>query len=388
MPRWLVIGCIVSVGVLLALPASAQDGQQLLNFFLNQATQELDRQQQIEQQRQQQLYESFSANWYACGAGDLGACDAALTYPQLSARDRRTLKRQRAALLEARRQSIDLEQEQARQAERERQEREDKARKEAALAAERERQAEAARIEQMHQEELARQKAEVERLEQQRLAEERRLAEMREFADLREACRAYDAHACTTALGSSIATAEDRNDLALWRRTAEQLDADLATCATEKSATACDAALASPALKPTRRPEVAGWRAEASPWRVAYASLARQTSIAMTAVAELPISTQITGAVAALLALIVVLQMHRSQLAATQLGAMLLQDAGETDWDRCCRPSVAHPQRLRPLPSRQPRRTHRSKPVRRPPQLQRPCPIRLLLPSTKCSFRW
>ncbi len=227
MPHWLMKGCIVSVGVLLALPASAQDGQQILNFFLNQATQELDRQQRIEQQRQQQLYEIFSANWYACGAGDLGACDEALTYPQLSSKDRRALKRQRAALLEAKRQSIAFEQEQARQAERERQEREETARKEAALAAERERQAEAARIEQAHQDELARQKAEVERLEQQRLAEERRLAAMREFADLREACRAYDSHACTTALASPLATAEDKADLALWRRTAKQLDADL-----------------------------------------------------------------------------------------------------------------------------------------------------------------
>ena len=344
MPRWLLKGCIVSASVLVSCPAAAQDAQQLFNFFLDQAGQELSRQQQIEQQRQQQVYDLFVANWYGCGAGDIVACEQALTYPQLSASDRRMLKKQRAALLEAQRQSVAQQEEQERQAARE-----EETRQEAARAAEVKRQEDAARAKQARLEreradELARQQAEVERLQQERLAEETRLKEMRTFADLREACRAYDTHACTMAYNSPFATADDRNDFATWRRTAEELEAYLTACAADRSAAACDAALASPALKPARRPEVAGWRAEASPSRIAMASVTRQASAVLSSVANLPASTQITGAVAALLGAALVLLMRQRTVPVTPAGDAASSSPGW--WTRLRSSFLAFGQRL------------------------------------------
>jgi hypothetical protein len=89
MRRRLLAVVIATVVVLFPNVASAQDPQQLFNFFLDQAGQELQRQQQLENQRRQQQHEQFVTQWYACQAGEIDACQLALAYPHLSASDRR-----------------------------------------------------------------------------------------------------------------------------------------------------------------------------------------------------------------------------------------------------------------------------------------------------------
>ena len=82
--------------LLLPQPAHAQKGQQIIDLFLQGAQQEINRQQQLEYQRQQRQelnrrLQVFLSKWHACFRDDLGACEQALGYPTLNFNDRQRL---------------------------------------------------------------------------------------------------------------------------------------------------------------------------------------------------------------------------------------------------------------------------------------------------------
>ena len=89
----------------------AQTGQQVFDFFLQQAERELQRQQQRQQQRQFQqqqqqenrrLNQEFLALWNACHDNDdVEGCDQALGFQFLNRTDRQRLMDKRQALIEA-----------------------------------------------------------------------------------------------------------------------------------------------------------------------------------------------------------------------------------------------------------------------------------------------
>lgn len=92
--------------LLMATPAAARKGQQILDLFLQGAQQEIYRQQQREhEQRQRQelqrLQQQFVAEWHACHAGDVGACDRALAFQYMNAADRQVLLRKRSEIVAA-----------------------------------------------------------------------------------------------------------------------------------------------------------------------------------------------------------------------------------------------------------------------------------------------
>lgn len=287
---------VVAIGIL-CLPQTsiAQDPRGIIDFFAR----EMQRQQYLQQQQQyqQQLYNEFLNQWNACFSNDLQACDQALYYPGLNQTDRDRLWQKRQSIVatqqyeEQQRRSREMERlqeiERQRQAELERQ------------RAEAERQ----RIEMERQ-----RAAEAERVRRQREEEERRIAALRAFNLALDGCRRYVASSCDAALASQIATAQDRASIAGWRATADKFQADLTACQ-GRSASACDSALASPAANASDKITLERLRAEASPLhraRTLAVELTETTagtaqSFANT-VRELPASTQITGAIAVLLA--------------------------------------------------------------------------------------
>jgi hypothetical protein len=95
---------IATVGLLLPEVVLAQRGPQLFDFFLQQANQELQRQQQREYERQQReelnrLHQQFIAQWHACHRDALDACEQALAYPYLNFNDRQRLIAKRAQII-------------------------------------------------------------------------------------------------------------------------------------------------------------------------------------------------------------------------------------------------------------------------------------------------
>ncbi len=106
MARRLLGLAIATAMVLLPNAASAQKGQQIFDFLLQQADREIQRQQQQELHRNQQqelsrLRQQFVVQWQACHRDDLDACDRALDYSYLGANDRQALLRKRAAIINA-----------------------------------------------------------------------------------------------------------------------------------------------------------------------------------------------------------------------------------------------------------------------------------------------
>lgn len=272
---------MAAIGILCLPQASiAQDPRGIIDFFARelQRQQYLQQQQQYQQQiqqQQQQLYNEFLSQWNACFSNDIQACDQALYYPGLSQNDRNRLLQKRQSIVAAQeheeRQRIETERQRAAEAERQR-------------------------------------AAEAERVRRQREDEERRIAAVRAFNFALDGCRRYVASSCDAAQASRLATAQDRASIANWRAVAEKFQADQTACQ-GRSATACDSALASPAANTSDRPNLERWRAEASPLNRARA-LAVEFSATTVGTAhslantfrELPASTQITGAIALLLA--------------------------------------------------------------------------------------
>lgn len=87
-----------------ATPVEAQKGQQVFDLLLQGAQQEVYRQQQREHERRQRhevnrLYQQFVSEWQSCHGGDLGACNRALTFPQINTPDRNSLLRKRAEIV-------------------------------------------------------------------------------------------------------------------------------------------------------------------------------------------------------------------------------------------------------------------------------------------------
>lgn len=273
---------ITTLVVLLPDVAPAQKGQQIFDFFLQQADRELQRQQQREYERYQRqelhrLHQQFTAQWQACHRDDLDACDQALAYPYLNFNDRQRLLARRSQI-------ISLQQETA-----------ERARQEHIAAELQERRRQREQVELERAQEVARQREAAERIRRDHEQEERRLAELRAFSAEREACRTFDAAACETALDSPHASRQDKNDMLAWRAAALHFHAHLKACESG-SVAACDAALASPALTHDRRSRVQGWRAAASPFHQVLSYFA-------TAIGDLPTSTHITGTLAGVLAL-------------------------------------------------------------------------------------
>ena len=319
--RLLGLGFAAAVFLLPHGVSAQQRGLQALDFILQQADREVQRQQQLQfenQQRQQfhQMQQQFLAQWHACHAGDLGACDQALGFPALNGNDRQALLWKRSAIIgeqqeateRARREHIEAQMaEQRRQREQEQQaEHERRMRLEAEFEEQRRQRQQ---VERERAQELARQRAETERLRQEREREERRLADLRAFSAQREACRAYEIAACDGALRASQATRQDEADLRGWRDTAVKLDADMQACQAGTVA-ACEAALTSSALKDFQRAPILEWRTAASSYYRARAFVSRQVDTVTTTVSEiitavrsLPTSTHVTGGLAATLAL-------------------------------------------------------------------------------------
>ena len=341
--RLLGFGLAAAMALLPHGASAQQRGLQALDFILQQADREVQRQNQLNfenQQRQEfhRMQQLYVESWHACHADNLAACNQALGFPSLNGSDRQILLAKRAAIIEAqlaaaeheRRERLEAQmteqrhqREQEQQAEHERRmrvEAEQRRQRELEQQAERARQlrleAEAEEQRRRHQQaerersqEHARQRAETERLRQEREREERRLADLRAFSAQRDACRTFDIAACETALRSSHATRQDEVDLRAWRDTAVKLGADMQACQAGTVA-ACEAALASPAVREHQRTAILEWRTAASYIYRARAFLSRQVETVATTVNEvvttvrsLPTSTHVTGGIAATLAL-------------------------------------------------------------------------------------
>ncbi len=352
------LGIGLATGVVLLPPGAAaqQRGVQALDFMLQQADREIQRQNQLNfenQQRQEwhRLRQQFTALWQACHANQLPACEQALSLPYLDDQNRHILLAKRAALIaaqhaaeQARRQHIEAQlaeqrrrREQDQQAEHERRMRfeaqaadEQRRRQEQEHAAERARQLRLeAELEQQRRQrqqaereraqDLARQQADTERLRREREQEEARLAELKAFSAERDACRGFNIAACDKALDAPQATGALRADLSEWRALALKLDVDLQACQAGSTA-ACDQADASPALKDYHRPAIQQWRTAASPFHQARefvmlhtASITAAGANLATSIHTLPPSTHITGAIAAMLALALATMVWRSR---------------------------------------------------------------------------
>lgn len=266
---WIAFVCFLSTS---SPPAAAQRGVQILDFFLQQADQELQRQQQREIERQRaderaRLHSQFVAAWRECHSGSLGACDSALAYPFANPTDRQRLidrrtqivAEQRAVEARVERERIEAEREAARQ----------------------------------------REATDRQRLEQER--EERRKAELDAFLAERNACRAYNLAACDTAWRSALATSTDRGEITASRAIAERFHADRASCR-NGGRTACESALTSPALTEALRSELVAWHA-AAPYSGPLEAVTMTAGAAYASLHALPTSTIVTSAIASVLAL-------------------------------------------------------------------------------------
>ena len=135
--------------------------------------------------------------------------------------------------------------------------------------------------------------------------EARRTEEVRTFSNQRDGCRKYNVEACDIALNSPHASQQDVADMRNWRDVAAKLRADFDGCRTG-SAAACDRALASPAVAEEQRPLLNEWRSAASPFNraMAHAGTVARTAIdGVNVIRSLPAFAQVTGGLAAVLAL-------------------------------------------------------------------------------------
>jgi tetratricopeptide (TPR) repeat protein len=103
MPR---LFSVIATFLIFPFPAAAQRGQQIFDLFLQGAQQEIYRQQQLEFERQRRheltrVHQQFVVQWRMCYGGDVSACDAALSYPNINFNDRQALFAKRAAILAA-----------------------------------------------------------------------------------------------------------------------------------------------------------------------------------------------------------------------------------------------------------------------------------------------
>lgn len=299
--------------------ASAQNAGPFLDFFAGQIDREIARQQnrQIQRQQQQQQnqnWQVFLGYWNACfDNNDLAGCDTAIQYPNLSADDRQRLLTKRNEITNA----ILAQEEATRREQAERAVQERQRRVEAANEARRlqqEREQEAARL---RQQELDRQRAEADQARRARAAEERRLAGMRALMTALLGCQRFDPDSCDRALASEHSNPDKFDTLREWRTIGVNFSNDRAAC--QGGATdACDRALASRAVNDADRAQLIEWRTAASPVNRVIATLSAYGATALasaqalpTIIRELPLSTQITGGVATMLAVALAAMMVR-----------------------------------------------------------------------------
>lgn len=314
-------------------PASAQLAGPALDFFAGQIDREIARQKQRQLQRQQQqqhnqTWQIFLTAWKDCfDRNDLVGCEFALTYPHIIPEDYQRVLTKRAeivAAIQAQQEAVRREQAERAAQERqrrieaeqaERQRRIDAANEARRQQQEREQAAERLRHEQareaarLRQHELDRQRAEAEQARRARMAEEKRLAEIQALTTALLGCQRFEPDSCDRALASPHANPDKLNTLREWRTIGVNYAGDRTAC--EGGAMdACDRALASRAVTDADRPRLNEWRIAASPVHRAIATLsiygatAVETAQALpTIIRELPLSTQITGGVATMLAL-------------------------------------------------------------------------------------
>ena len=152
---------------------------------------------------------------------------------------------------------------------------------------------------------LREQQERAERVRRDREQEARRTEEVRTFSNQRDGCRKYNAEACDIALNSPHASRQDVAAMRNWRDVAKKLRADFDGCRTG-SVAACDRALASPAVAEEQRPLLNEWRSAASPLNraMAHAGTVARTAIdGLNVIRSLPAFAQVTGGLAAVLAL-------------------------------------------------------------------------------------
>jgi hypothetical protein len=109
---------------------------------------------------------------------------------------------------------------------------------------------------------LAREAEQRQQEEHQRRAreqEERRLSEVSALKTAMDECRRYSLHACETALSSPIVTDPQRQNIASWRAIAIQFETDRAACRSG-AISGCEAALSSPAATEENRRVISTWR--------------------------------------------------------------------------------------------------------------------------------
>lgn len=291
-------------------PAAAQLAPPVLDFFAGQIDREIARQQQRQIQRQQQQqnnqnWQIFLAAWNDCfDKNDLARCDFALQVPNIGDDNQQRLLVKRAEIIAA----IQARAEAALREQAERVAQERQRRIEAANEARRlqqEREQEAARL---RQQEVERQRAEAEQAQRQRVAEERRLAGMRALVTALQGCQRFDPDSCDRALASEHSNPDRFAMLREWRAIGVAYASDQAACQAG-AIDACDRALASRAVTDVDRPQLTEWRTAASPLNRAIATVSAYATAALDmaqelpgAIRDLPLSTQITGGVATMLA--------------------------------------------------------------------------------------
>lgn len=284
MPHFCIRGCVASVAFLISTAACAGDAGPLINFFIDQAAQEIDRQDRLERQGQIDERNWFAANWQACGAGDIPACDEALRYPKLSRVDRKKLTKHRAALVEAQKESLRVAEQERLDAERREKEAAERANAEAQAATQNQ-------------------------ISGPRLIETRGIGEdqngSREaFLLAYDGCRHYAEKSCEIALSLPNTTPEDRSLLLSWQTSIFDLKTDIHSCQL-RLPSACDKALASPALAADLRPYVERLRSEIQPSDDPLITASIQPVAAnkfIAATERLPLSTIIFAGIALLLA--------------------------------------------------------------------------------------
>lgn len=299
--------------------ASAQNAGQIFDFFAGQINQQIEyeRQQQFLRQQQQinqRNWQIFQGQWRACfDHDDIASCDNALAFPNLQPVDRQRLFDQRTRIIAAREaQQEQIRREQAEAAERERQARIEAEQQERRLEAER-REA----LERERQQELERHRAEAARVRRAREAEQERIAGLRALALALDGCRRYVIDSCDAAFKSALATKDEVDKMHGWRQIATRFADDRAHCQAG-SITACDAALASAAVTDADRNSLSQWRTAASPFNRTIASVTAYTTATLAIAAslpanirDLPLSTQISGGVAAALGFVLIAVMIR-----------------------------------------------------------------------------
>lgn len=287
-------------------PAAAADPSGIINFFIDQAGQAIDREQQRQNQKQwqqqnQEYLQIIKNNWNTCfNSIDVSACDTVLGYPNLNAKDRQRVMQRRAQNL-----NVVLEQQaQAREAENQR------ARDEAEGAdrlqqADLERQRQSAHETQRAEAEQARIQAEV--TEGMRRAEQEKRLTQQTYQDDLNGCRKFDVAACDRARMSGIASEWDASKIEEQRAVAIAYSTSKDACKSGE-ASACELALTSPALPSSDRPQLAEWQRQTSPFVKAGATLSNANGIvtgavtsAGTGIGQLPLSTQILSIIVAMM---------------------------------------------------------------------------------------